>query len=350
MTSSITPLAARPLGRSGLSVSELALGTMTFGVETDEAEAHAQLDAFVAAGGTLIDTADVYGGGASERIIGTWLKSRGAGDTLIATKGRFAPPPGASGASRRGLAHAIDASLSRLGVDAIDLYLVHGWDQDTPVSETLDVLAANVRAGKIHAIGWSNVTGWQLGRILAEAELRGLVAPSVVQPQYNLLDRGIETEVLPACLEHGVAVTPWSPLGGGWLTGKYQRDQMPTGSTRLGDDPARGVEAYDTRNNERTWQLLDVVRELADRYERPMGHVAIAWLLGRPGVASVLLGARTLAQLHDNLAASTLQLNEADAERLTAASAPGLAPYPYGMVEDFCNVPYWQQLGTRRLG
>ncbi len=335
-----------PLGRSGPFVSRLALGAMTFGVETDQDVAFAQLDAFVGAGGTLIDTADVYADGTSERIIGRWHADRAHADVIIATKGRFAPPAGSAGASRRALVRSVDASLTRLGVDAIDLYFVHGWDQHTPVIETLDTLAGLVRAGKIHSLGWSNVTGWQLARIMGEARLNGLVEPCVAQPQYNLLDRGIELEVLPCCLDYGVSITPWSPLGGGWLTGKYDRARRPTGRSRLGENPDRGVEAYDTRNNARTWRIVDTLRAVAGRHGRPMGQIAIAWLLTRPAVASVLLGARTTDQLTDNLAAVTIDLTDEDVEELTNASAPGLPPYPYGMIEDFCDVAHWRRLGT----
>ena len=345
-TSPPTSMPTAPLGRTGPFVSRLALGAMTFGVEADQGVAYDQLDAFVEAGGTFIDTADVYADGESERIIGRWLADRDPTGVVIATKGRFSPPAGSAGASRRGLVRSVDSSLTRLGIEAIDTYFVHGWDQHTPVLETLDTLAGLVRAGKIHSIGWSNVTGWQLAQIITEARLSGLVAPCVVQPQYNLLDRGIELEVLPCCLDNEISITPWSPLGGGWLTGKYSRDQRPTGPSRLGDDPNRGVEAYDTRNNDRTWNILDPVHAVAERHERPMGQIAIAWLLTRPAVASVLLGARTVDQLRDNLAAATIDLTDQDIDDLTNSSAPGLPPYPYKMIEEFCDVPHWQQLGT----
>ncbi|MFK7917320.1 MAG: aldo/keto reductase [Ilumatobacter sp.] len=340
-------LATNELGRGGPIVSRFALGTMTFGVETPESDAHQQLDAFVQAGGTFIDTADVYGAGESERIIGRWAAARGGlEDLVLATKGRFDPPKGSHGASRRSIQRSVDASLGRLGIDAIDLYFVHGWDEHTPVDETLDTLSSLVRAGKIHSIGWSNVTGWQLQQILTTATLSGHVMPVAIQPQYNLLDRGIELEVMPCSLAAGVSITPWSPLGGGWLTGKYDRDRTPTGDTRLGDDPTRGVEAYDVRNTERTWRILDVMTEVAKAHGRPLNHVALAWLLARPGVASVILGARTLAQLEDNLAGHDLVLDDAELERLTVVSAIALPPYPYGMVEDFCDVDVWQRLGT----
>jgi aryl-alcohol dehydrogenase-like predicted oxidoreductase len=341
-------LSTAALGRSGLSVSRLALGTMTFGVETDEAQAMEQLDRFREAGGTHVDTADVYGGGESERIIGRWLADRRPDEIVVATKGRFAPPPGSAGASRRSLVRSVDASLDRLGADAIDLYYVHGWDRDTPIEETLDTLSALVRAGKIHHLGWSNVTGWQLATLVTTARCEGFVEPCVVQPQYNLLDRGIELELLPACLDAGLAVAPWSPLGGGWLTGKYSRDQRPTGATRLGEDPDRGVEAYDVRNVERTWAVLDVLEDIAARHGRPMGQIAIAWLLARPGVATVLLGTRTVAQLQDHLAATDVALADDDLRRLTDVSAVGLPPYPYGMIEEFCDVDVWRRLGTTR--
>lgn len=338
----------RPLGPGGPNVAPLALGTMTFGAETDESVAQQQLDLFVESGGTLIDTADVYSNGVSETMIGSWLAKRPSNeDLIIATKGRFNPPQGSPGASRRSLVRSVDKSLARLGVDHIDVYFVHGWDQDTPVEETLDTLSNLVRQGKIHNIGWSNTTGWQLQRIITTARLGGFVVPIVFQPQYNLLDRHIEWDVLPCCLEEGLGVTPWSPLGGGWLTGKYQRDTSPTGPTRLGDDPTRGVEAYDTRNTDRTWRILDVAQQIADAHNRPMSHVALAWLATRPGVASILLGARTVEQLKSNLAAADLVLTEAELNELTAVSAPGLPDYPYGMIEQFCGVPHWGDLNTR---
>ncbi len=344
MTSTALPTA--PLGPSGPSASTIALGTMTFGVETDEAEAHAQLDAFVEAGGTMIDTADVYGGGESERIIGRWLAANPGTDVVLATKGRFAPPPGSAGASRRSLVRSLDASLERLGVDAVDLYLIHGWDDRTPVEETLDVLSGFARQGRIHSIGWSNVLGWQLARIMTTARLGGFVVPTVIQPQYNLLDRTIEHEVLPCAMAEGLAVTPWSPLGGGWLTGKYSSDTRPSGATRLGEDPGRGVEAYDKRNNDRTWRVLEAVDQVASKHACPVPHVALAWLLTRPAVASVIIGARTVDQLGQLLGATSVELDADDLALLGRVSAPGLPDYPYAMIEDSCNVDVWRRLGT----
>ena len=194
---------------------------------------------------------------------------------------------------------------------------MHGWDQDTPVDETLDTLTGLVRSGHIRHVGWSNVTGWQLQRIVSTARLGGFVVPVALQPQYNLLDRGSEWDLIPCCLEEQLGVTPWSPLGGGWLTGKYRRDERPSGATRLGDDPNRGVEAYDVRNEDRTWRILDAVQAIADRHGRPMSHVALAWLTSRPSVTSVLLGARTTEQLTDNLGAANVVLDDGDLDELS---------------------------------
>lgn len=339
------------MGRGGPQVSTFGLGTMTFGAETDEATARSQLDMFVAHGGTLIDTADVYSAGVSEEIIGRWGKQRGGMDDLIvATKSRFAPPQGSYGGSRRAITRTVEASLRRLQVETIDLYFIHGWDTRTPLAETLHVINDLTRAGKIHNTAWSNVSGWQLQKILSTADALGVERPVALQPQYNLLERGIEYEVLPCALEEEVSLTPWSPLAGGWLTGKYSADKRPTGATRLGEDPGRGVEAYDVRGTEKTFEVLDVLTRVAETYGRPMSHVALAWLSARPGVASVLLGARTPEQLRDNLAAADLELGAEALEALNKASAlapcMARAPFPYNFLADWCDMDVWSQLGS----
>ncbi|MBL4645838.1 MAG: aldo/keto reductase [Hyphomicrobiales bacterium] len=336
-----------PLGKNGPLVSKFALGTMTFGVETNEAEASKQLDLFVEHGGTFIDTADAYGNGLSEEIIGLWGRERGGMDDLIiATKGRFAPPAGSHGASRRSLVRSVNASLKRLRIDAIDVYFIHGWDRHTDIAETLATLSDLVSVGKIHNIAWSNVSGWQLQKIISTASAGGYPLPVALQPQYNLLERGIELEVLPCCLEAGIALTPWSPLGGGWLTGKYTADAQPSGASRLGEDPNRGVEAYDLRNTNRTYAILKELQAVADRHNRPSAHVALAWLSSRPGVASILLGARSVAQLADNLAAADLVLQSDDLAQLTQASSGGPLGYPYNFLQDWCDMDVWKRLGT----
>jgi len=326
----------RTLGRSGAVVSTLALGTMTFGAETDEAGAHAQLDRFLDAGGTLVDTADVYAGGRSEQIIGRWLAKQPAerrDQVVLATKGRFPMGPGPNdlGTSRRHLRHALDASLERLGVDHIDLYQLHAWDPVTPLEETLGFATDAVQAGKVDYLGLSNFTGWQLQKAVGLAEARGLVPPVTLQPQYNLLVREIEWEIVPACLDAGLGLLPWSPLAGGWLTGKYRREERPSGATRLGENPSRGVEAYDRRSGlKRTWDVVDAVGAVAERRGVSMAQVALAWLADRPAMTSVILGARTTEQLEDNLGASGLHLEPEETRRLDEASDPGAADYPYG--------------------
>jgi aryl-alcohol dehydrogenase-like predicted oxidoreductase len=325
----------RLLGASGCAVSTLALGAMTFGAETDEADSHRQLDRFIEAGGNLIDTADVYGYGVSEQIIGRWLSSRDNAreQVVLATKGRFAmgSRPNQVGLSRRHLAVALDGSLSRLGVESIDLYQLHAYDPLTPLEETLRFLDDAVRAGKVRYVGLSNFTGWQVQKAVDIADCRGFIRPVSLQPQYNLLVREIEWEIIPACQSTGLGLLPWSPLGGGWLTGKYRRDVRPSGLTRLGEDPNRGVEAYDRRNrSDRTWDVVAAVREVAEGRGVSMAQVALAWLVDRPTVASVILGARSVEQLQDNLGAAALHLSEEETQRLDKASDPDAADYPYG--------------------
>lgn len=325
----------RTLGNSGTIVSDYALGTMTFGAESDERASHAMLDAFAAAGGTLIDAADVYSAGLSEQIIGRWLAANPdvADRMVIATKGRF--PMGADandlGTSRRHLRRALEASLRRLGVDHVDLYQLHAWDPITPLDETLSFLDDAIRSGLVSYWGVSNFTGWQLTKAVHRAIARGMDAPVTLQPQYSLLSREIEFEIVPAALDASIGLLPWGPLAGGWLTGKYRRDVAPSGATRLGEDPDRGVEAYGRRSaEERTWVVLDALHEVAEGHGVPPSRVALAWLQSRPGMTSVILGARTVAQLHDNLAASELELTPEQLERLDAASAPRTPDYPYG--------------------
>ena len=326
----------RTLGLSGCAVSSLALGTMTFGSESDEQTSHAQLDTFVEAGGTLIDTADVYSAGASEEIIGRWLgKQTDArrSQVVLATKGRFpmGPGPNDAGLSRRHLRDALDASLRRLGVEAVDLYQLHAFDPHTPLDETLHFLSDAVHEGKIAYVGLSNYTGWQIQKIVDLAEFRGLVRPVTLQPQYNLLVREIEWEIVPACRSTELGLLPWSPLGGGWLTGKYTREARPTGATRLGEKPDRGVEAYDRRStHQRTWDVIETVESIARERGVKMAQVALSWLLGRPMVSSVILGARTVEQLRENLAAAEVRLTDDEVRRLDAASDPAPADYPYG--------------------
>jgi aryl-alcohol dehydrogenase-like predicted oxidoreductase len=325
----------RTLGNSGTVVSEYALGTMTFGAEADEKASHAIIDTYLDGGGTFIDTADVYSAGGSETIIGRWLANNPGrrDEVVIATKGRFPMGSGSNdlGLSRTHLRKALDSSLSRLGVDHIDLYQMHAWDAVTPIEETLRFLDDAVHAGKISYYGFSNYLGWQLTKAVQVAAANGWAAPVTLQPQYNLLVRGIEHEIVPASLDAKIGLLPWSPLAGGWLSGKYTRDQTPTGATRLGEDPKRGMEAWDKRNADpRTWEVIGAVGVIANETGASASQVALAWLADRPAVTSVILGARTIEQLTDNLGAADVTLTDDQVNALSRASEPRTDDYPYG--------------------
>jgi aryl-alcohol dehydrogenase-like predicted oxidoreductase len=324
------------LGCSGTVVSSYALGTMTFGAETSVADSFAQLDTFVEAGGTLLDCADVYSDTRSEEIVGQWLASRDQDVrdlVVVATKGRFPTGPGPNdvGLSRKHLTAALDASLRRLGVPVVDLYQVHAWDPLTPLEETLSFLDDIQRAGKAHYTGLSNFIGWQLQKSVDVSGFRGWAKPVTLQQQYNLLARESEWEVIPVCQNEGLGLLPWSPLGGGWLTGKYQRDTEPAGATRLGEGDRNGVEAYARRApNQRPWDVVAAVSKVARERGVSPPQVALAWVHDRPAVTAPVLGARTVEQLKDNLGAAGLHLSAEETTLLDEASAPDAPDYPYG--------------------
>ncbi|MGV8875995.1 MAG: aldo/keto reductase [Rhodoglobus sp.] len=325
----------RTLGTSGTVVSDYALGTVTFGAEVDPHTSSIMLDRYREAGGNLLDTADVYTGGASETIIGQWLRSRptDAAHMVIASKGRFptGDDPNEVGSSRRHLTRTLDASLGRLGVETIDLYQLHSWDPITPLEETLRFLDDAVSAGKIGHYGFSNFTGWQLTKATQLARAHGYPAPVTLQMQYNLLVRGIEAEILPAAADAKLGLLAWSPLAGGWLTGKYQRDQKPAAATRYGDNPTRGVQSFNDRNSSpHTWRVVDAVLAEADATGLAASHIALAWLAQHSQVTSVIVGARTVHQLESNLAAADVHLESDSLQRLTQHSVPELEQYPYG--------------------
>ncbi|KQT57549.1 MULTISPECIES: aldo/keto reductase [unclassified Aureimonas] len=326
----------RKLGNSGLSVANLTLGTMGFGKETPEAEAFAIIDAFLEAGGNMLDTADVYGGGASEELLGRWRASRSGAavdKVVIATKARFGTGPDANdvGTSRRHLHRALDISLRRLGVEAIDLYQMHGWDPQTPVEETLTFLDAAVRAGKIHYVGLSNVTGWQLQLLLSTARAMGLQVPITLQQQYSLAYREIEYEVVPAAVHNGIGLLPWSPLAAGFLSGKFERGAGPGSDARLGsDNPMNQHIEKDLFGSERNWNTIEAVQAIAGEIGATPAQVSLSWVANRPAVTSTIIGARTMAQLTDNIAAADLYLEAAATATLDAVSAPTPDDYPYG--------------------
>ncbi|MFD9425082.1 MULTISPECIES: aldo/keto reductase [unclassified Streptomyces] len=326
----------RYLGSTGLRVSELCLGAMTFGREADETTSHAMLDRFTEAGGTFVDTADIYSAGASEEILGRWLKHRRREDIVVATKVRYGTGEGPNdrGLGRNHLIAGVEASLRRLGTDHIDLYQVHAWDPGTPLEETLATLDSLVTSGKVRYIGASNFSGWQLQKAIDLSRLHGWEPFTSLQPLYNLLDRSAEWELIEVSRNEGLGVIPWSPLRGGWLSGAIRRGATaPPSGTRVETAERLGWgESWSAYKDERTWRVLDALHEVAGRTGLAAAQVAIAWLLGRPGVTAPIVGARTLEQLESNLGAAGLDLEAADAARLTEASEQAL-PYPYSVIE-----------------
>lgn len=322
----------RYLGRTGLKVSELCLGAMTFGREASEEVSWQMLDRFVEAGGNFIDTANVYSQGVSEEILGRWLQGKQRDDFVIATKVRFSMGSGPNdlGLSRKHILSAVEASLRRLNTPYIDLYQVHMWDPGTPLEETLDALHQLVRSGKVRYLGASNYAGYQLQKAIDLSRQQGWEPFSCLQPLYNLLDRSFEWELLPVCEAEGVGVIPWSPLRGGWLSGKYRRGMSaPPPDTRVEEAATQGwSEAWDIYANERTWQVIDTLLDVAAEVEKTPAQVALNWLLQKPTVTAPILGVRTPAHLEDNLGATGWTLTPEQVIRLDQASALPL-PYPY---------------------
>lgn len=327
----------RYLGNTGVRVSELCLGAMTFGRETSEEDSRQMMDYFVNAGGNFIDTANVYSEGISEEIVGRWLKDRPREDLIIATKVRFPMGDGPNdvGLSRQHILTQANASLRRLQTDYIDLYQVHGWDSGTPLEETLSTLNDLVRSGKVRYIGVSNFAGWQLQKAIDISRQMGWEPFRCLQAQYNLLTRSTEWELVPVCQNEGLGVIPWSPLRGGWLSGKYRRDMdAPPAGTRVEKAEEEGwSERWSRMDNERTWDIIDELIAVADEVDRSPAQVAIRWLLQRPGVTAPIIGARTMKHLQDNVDAVAFTLSEQHMQRLNEISADDL-PYPYDFITD----------------
>jgi len=322
----------RFLGKTGLKVSELCLGAMTFGWTTVEEDSRRIMDRFVAEGGNFIDTADVYSGGKSEEIVGAWLKTKLRDQIVIATKVRFPMGQGPNdvGLSRKHILAGVEASLRRLGTDYIDLYQVHAWDSLTPLEETLSTLDGLVRSGKVRYLGASNFPGWHLQKAVEVSRRMGWERFVCLQPLYNLLDRGVELELIPVCQNEGLGVISWSPLRGGWLSGRYRRGMTtPPGGTRVEMAEKRGWgETFTDYNTEHTWNLLDTLYAVAEEVGKTPPQVAIRWLLQRPGVTAPIVAARLLEHLEDNLGACGWSLTDEQMARLTTASDKPL-PYPY---------------------
>ncbi len=315
----------RNLGRTGLKVSELCLGTMQFGWTADEALSFEILNAAYAAGVNFIDTADIYShwvegnpGGVAEEIIGKWLRRFNVprDQIIIATKvrGRMGSGPNAEGLSRHHIINAVEASLRRLGTNYIDLYQTHWYDEQTPIEETLRALDDLVRQGKVRYIGASNYPAWRLMQALWTSERLNLARYDSLQPHYNLAHRAdFERELAEVCRVYGIGVLPYSPLGGGFLTGKYRPDDPVPESVRADGIKRRYF-------NERGWEILEAVEEIAKAHTATPSQVALAWLLADPTITSPIIGPRTLAQLEDNLGAVRLALTPEEKNRLDEVS------------------------------
>ena len=322
------------LGNTGLMVSELCLGCMTFGQEADEETSREIVRRFLEAGGNFVDTADVYSNGLSEEITGRALKGM-RDDVVLATKVFFPMGEGANdtGLSRKHIMQRCEDSLRRLGTDYVDLYQVHCWDGATPLEETLSALTDLVRSGKVRYIGVSNFTGWQLMKSVCVSEAYGLERFVCLQPQYSLVERNIEREILPICLEEGVGVIPWSPLGGGFLSGKYRRDEEPPEESRIAGAEESMEEHWDRRATERNWATLDVVGRISEETGKSYAQISLNWLLMQNSVTAPIIGARTLEQLEDNLGASGWKLTREQVEELSEASALEVV-YPYRFIRN----------------
>ena len=337
----------RTLGRSGLVVSPLALGTMTFGVARwgmEREAAGAVFDAYVEAGGNMVDTADVYASGRSEEMLGAMISERGLRDRMVvATKSGFAAGKGphAGGNGAKHVHTALEGSLRRLGTDYIDLYWIHVWDSVTPPEELLETMAGLVRAGKIRYWGLSNTPAWYVARVATLAAARGLPGPIALQYFYSLVSREPEMEHVPLALDMGLGVMPWSPLAYGLLTGKYDRATVEAGASRAGglpSDPGKGEARPaddkrldganpfgDTLFTERNWRIVEALRGVAEAMGETPARVALAWVLSRPGVDTALMGVSRVDQVRDNIAATDLLLPAGHMAALDAATAPGVA-------------------------
>lgn len=336
----------RNLGNSGLKVSPLCLGGMTFGeadedsmmhkISSSESEAHEIIDRALDAGVNFIDTADVYGqDGLSERVLGNWFEKTGRrDDVVLATKMRFRMKdgPNGTGASRRRIIEACEASLRRMNTDHIDLYQIHMQDLDTPEHETLRALDDLVRQGKVRYVGCSNYAAYRLVDSLWLSRTQNLERFVSLQAQYSLIERNLEREHVPLCDKFGLGILPWSPLAGGFLTGKYERGEEPPEGSRFAQMKSR----WSGVATERNWNVIDALEAIATEHDATPAQVALRWLVEQPQVTSVIFGARTTDQLDDNLAAAELDLPDSAFETLTEISDPSFG-YPYSMLKHIQN-------------
>ncbi len=326
----------RYLGASGLRVSELAMGAQTFGWGADEQTAHEMADRFVEAGGNLFDTSSTYNAGASESMLGTWLHSRKNRESMVIATKVFFPTgsgPNDVGLSRKHIIRTAEESLRRLQTDYIDLLQAHCYDLSTPLEESLSAFADLARAGKIRYLGVSNFTASQLTKAVLPGRSRWGAQLVSLQAEYSLLVRETEWELLPVCREEGIGLLAWSPLAGGWLTGKYVRDGRAPAESRVGRGD-RWDDQPEQRESERTWRVVDALVEIAARRGKTPAQVALNYLLRRSDVVVPIFGARTSEQLAQNLGSVGWELGAEEVEALTKASDVPL-PYPYRFIERY---------------
>ncbi len=330
----------RQLGRSGLFITELSLGTMTFGDErskgTSPKEAQKIIDRYLDAGGNHLDTANVYNAGRAEEIVGEALKGKRQ-DVILATKVNFPEGEGYNerGLSRHNIIRTVENSLRRLQTDYIDLLYMHCQDTTTPIGESLRAFDDLVRAGKVRYIGASNFMAWRLMKALGSSDAHGYERFVAAQYQYSLVKRDIEYEYMSLFEEEGLGLLPWGPLGGGFLSGKYKRGERPTEKDgRIGTHPDHTEEAWQRRNTEQNWDIIDAVGEIAEKHGATYAQVALAWVCHRPAVTSVIIGARTMEQLEENLRAIGLEVYEEEEQWLNRVSAPPEL-YPYRFLEEY---------------
>lgn len=331
----------RKLGKSGLLVSELALGTMIFGEDSDRStppkEAEEIIHRYLGAGGNHIDTANVYADGRSEEIVGKAIKGQ-RDQIVLATKVRFpmGEGPNDQGLSRYHIMRSVEDSLRRMDVEVIDLLYMHCWDPLTPIEEALHAFDDLVSAGKVRFIGVSNFKAWQMMKALGISDHQHLPRFIAAQYQYSLVVRDIELEFQDLCLQEEVGIVPWGPLGGGFLSGKYQRGKKPEKASegRIAVMSEASEEAWEKRATQRNWQILDIMDDIASNYDYTHPQIALTWLLAQPAVSSVIIGVRTMAQLEDNLKAAEIELPGDELERLNEVSAPE-PTYPYRFLENY---------------
>ncbi len=326
----------RYLGSTGLRIGAIALGAQTFGWTTDEKQSNEILDSYYEGGGNYLDAADSYNKGESERIVGGWMRERGLRDSIVLGTKVFFPTgtgPNDEGLSRKHIFKSVEESLKRLKTDYIDLYQIHCFDRRTALEETLRAMDDLLHSGKLRYLGASNMTPSQLQKGLMTSRIEGLSKFSVLQLEYSLLVRSPEWELLPQCELESVGTLAWSPLAGGWLSGKYRRGMQLPPDSRAGKGE-RWDDAEDQRGGTKTYDIIDVLVRIGEELGKPPSQVALNWLLQKRGVTSALIGARTLAQLDENLGAAEWRLEAGHCAALDAVSDVGL-PYPYSFIAKY---------------